>query len=29
VASPLRKLDIAPDTDGAVAIILALERRAR
>ena len=29
VASPLRKLDIAPDTDGAVAMILASERRAR
>lgn len=29
VASPLRKLDIAPDTDGAVAMILASEKRAR
>jgi len=29
VASPLRKLDIAPDTDGAVAMILASEKKAR
>ena len=29
VASPIRKLDIAPDTDGAVAMILASEKRAR
>lgn len=29
VASPLRGLDIAPDTDGAVAMVLASEKRAR
>lgn len=29
VSSPLRKLDIAPDTDGAVAMILAREEKAR
>lgn len=29
VASPLHKMDIAPDTDGAVALILASEARAR
>lgn len=29
VASPLRRLDIAPDADGAVAMILASEKRAR
>jgi acetyl-CoA C-acetyltransferase len=29
VASPIRKLDIAPDTDGAVAMVLASEERAR
>lgn len=29
VASPLRELDIAPDTDGAIAMILASEEKAR